>query len=256
MHLGSILSAREHALRKAHEDDALMRVKDTLNTIFVQSTGSQGGDIHKVFTLVEKDSNNCDTVIFISNLRFDLALHTLVCDGYVLPLTKKLLSTIEAPFLKLVNARVMWNIGVSKVEITAWKRLLPALVERCRSWKHTETCEYIVQGKVPLSDEMERDPLCGCGKGKDVEGMTKVAQWAPLAPFVVRVAFSPLFAVSYLEMVGKDPAAGKCFVCRGKGKPKMMKCTACGKVRYCSKECQRKDWKAHKPRCKQVVVKV
>ncbi|KAJ7658957.1 hypothetical protein B0H17DRAFT_343517 [Mycena rosella] len=255
-HLGSMMSAREYALRKAREDDALMRVKDTLNAIFVESTGSQGGDVKRVFTLVETESNNCDTVLFISDLRFDLPSHTVVCDGYVLPLTREILSKIERPFGKLVQEKVMSNIPVSKVEIGAWKRLLPALVERCRSWKHADRCEYVVQGRVPLSDEMERDPLCGCGKGKDIEGMRKVAQWAKLAPFTVRVALSPLFAVSYLEKVGRDPAAGRCFVCRGKGKPKMMKCTACGRVRYCSTECQRKDWKAHKPKCKQAVVKV
>ncbi|KAJ7139017.1 hypothetical protein C8R44DRAFT_837632 [Mycena epipterygia] len=249
-HLASMMSAREYALRKAHEDDALMRVKDTVNTIFVESCGAQGGEVKRVFALVDKESNNCDTVL-ISTLRFDLPLHTVVCDGYVLPLTKKRLAQIEAPFGKLVQEKTMRSIGVSKVEISAWKRLLPALVERCRSWKHAETCEYLDHG-VPLSDEMERDPLCSCGKGKDVGGMTKVAQWAALAPFAARVAFPPLFAVSYLEKVGRDPAAGRCFVCRGKGKPKMMKC-ACGKVRYCSKECQRKDWKAHKPKCMQAV---
>ncbi|KAJ6569417.1 hypothetical protein B0H19DRAFT_1209387 [Mycena capillaripes] len=247
-HLGSMMSAREYALRKAHENDALMHVKDTLNTIFVQSSGAQGEGVHRVFNLVEQDSNNCDTVIFISNHRFDLASHTFVCDGYVLPLTKKLLSNIQNPFNKLVQSNTMRSIGTSKIEIDAWKRLLPALVERCRSWKHTERCEYIVQGRVPLSVEMECDPLCSCGKGKDAEGMHKVTEWAKLAPFAVRIAFSPLFAVSYLEKVGRDPAAGRCFVCRGKGKPKMMKC-GCGKVRYCSKECQRKDWKAHKPKC-------
>ncbi|KAJ6567596.1 hypothetical protein DFH09DRAFT_1468983 [Mycena vulgaris] len=255
-HVGSMMSARELALRKAHEDDALMRVKETLHAIFVLSTGSQGGDMKRVFSLVDKESNNSDTVLFISDLRFDLPSHTVVCDGYVLPLTRAILRRIEAPFGKLVQARVMGSIAVSKVELNAWKKLLPALVERCRSWKHKETCEYIVQGKIPLSDEIERDPLCGCGRGKDVEGMNKVALWAKLAPFAVRIAFSPLFAVSYLEKVGRDPAAGRCFVCRGKGKPKMMKCTACGKVRYCSKDCQRKDWKAHKPKCKQPVVKV
>ncbi|KAF7340259.1 hypothetical protein MVEN_01944800 [Mycena venus] len=252
-----MMSAREHALRKAHEDDALMRVKDTLNTIFVQSTGAQGGDVHRVFNLVEKDSNNCDTVIFISNLRYDLPSHTVICDGYVLPLTKKLLDNIQNPFGKLVQTNTMRSIPASKVEIEAWKRLLPALVERCRSWTHTEKCEYALQGRVPLSVEMERDPLCSCGKGEDVDGMHRVAEWTKLAPFAVRVAFSPLFAVSYLEKVGRDPAAGRCFVCRGKGKPKMMKC-ACGKVRYCSKDCQRKDWKAHKPKCNfnQAVVNV
>ncbi|KAJ7489556.1 hypothetical protein FB451DRAFT_1553345 [Mycena latifolia] len=255
-HLASMMSTREYALRKSHEDDALMRVKDTLNSIFVESTGAQGGDVRRVFCLADKESNNCDTVLFVSDLRFDLSSHTVVCDGYVLPLTKKILSKIGVPFGKLVNEKVMRNIAVSKVEIKAWKRLLPTLVERCRSWKHGNNCEYVAQGNVPLSDEMERDPLCGCGKGKDVEGMTKVALWAKLAPFAVRVAFSPLFAVSYLEKIGRDPAAGRCFVCRGKGKPKMMKCTACGRVRYCSKDCQRKDWKAHKPQCKQAVVKV
>jgi len=203
--------------------------------------------------LFDKESNNCDTILFISDLKFDLSSHTIVCDGYVLPLTKRLLSTIEVPFSKLISS--MWNISIPKVEINAWKRLMPALVERCRSWKHNDTCEYVAQGRVPLSDEMECDPLCSCGKGKDVEGMLKVPQWSKLAPFAVRVAFSPLFAVSYLEKVGRDPAAGRCFVCRGKGKPKMMKC-ACAKVRYCSKECQKKDWKAHKAKCKQAVVNV
>ncbi|KAJ7171688.1 hypothetical protein C8R43DRAFT_22063 [Mycena crocata] len=253
-HLGSMLSAREIALRKAHEDDALMRVKQTLAAIFVLASGAQGGDVKRVFSLSDKEAENSDTVIFISDLRFDLPAHTVVCDGYVLPLTRRLLSNIEGPFGKLVGSKVMHNFGVSRTEsLNAWKRLMPALVERCRSWKHTETCEYVLEGKVPLSDEMERDPLCSCGKGKDVEGMRKVPQWAKLAPFAVRVAFSPLFAVSYLERIGRDPAAGRCFVCRGKGKPRMMKCS-CGKVRYCSKECQKKDWKAHKPKCKQAVV--
>ncbi|KAJ6456177.1 hypothetical protein C8R45DRAFT_881019 [Mycena sanguinolenta] len=247
-HLGSMLSTREHALRKAHEDDALMRVKDTLNTIFVGSSGAQGGDVARVFNLVEKDSNNCDTVIFISNHRFDLSSHTVVCDGYVLPLTRRLLMKIQNPFNKLVQTNTMRSIGATMVEIEAWKGLLPALVERCRSWTHSDKCEYISQGKVPLSIEMERDPLCSCGKGEDVGGMHEIAEWAKLAPYAVRVAFPPLFAVSYLERVGRDPLAGRCFVCLGKGKPKMKKC-ACGKVRYCSEDCQRKDWKAHKPKC-------
>ncbi|KAJ7083693.1 hypothetical protein B0H15DRAFT_911711 [Mycena belliarum] len=255
MHLGSMMSTREYALRKAHEDDAMMRVKDTLNSIFVQSTGAQGGAVKRVFNLIDKETNNCDTILFISELRFDLASHTVVCDGYVLPLTRKMLPKIETPLGKLEQEKLIRTIPMSKVEINAWKRLLPALAERCRLWKHGDNCEYLMQGKIPLSDEMEQDPLCGCGKGKDVEPMSKVAAWAKFAPFAVRVALSPLFAVSYLEKIGRDPAAGRCFVCRGKGKPKMMKCTACAKVRYCSKECQRKDWKAHKPRCKQAVMK-
>ena len=42
--------------------------------------------------------------------------------------------------------------------------------------------------------------------------------------------------------------------CKGCGEKeskerKLMKCTACRKVAYCSKECQLKDWKLHKPLC-------
>ncbi|KAJ7356563.1 hypothetical protein DFH08DRAFT_1047221, partial [Mycena albidolilacea] len=244
-HLGSMLSAREHALRIAYEDDALMRVKDSLHTIFVLASGVQG-EVCRVFRLAEKESKNSDTIIFISNLRFDLSSDTVVCDGYVVPLTRKLFAKIQGPISKLVES--MMTIPASEVAIDAWKRLLPPLVERCRSWTHAESCEYISQGRVPLSVEMECDPLCSCGKGKDVDGMRKKAEWATLAQYAVRVAFSPLFAVSYLERVGRDPAAGRCFVCRGKGKPKMKQC-ACGKVRYCSGDCQRKDWKAHKVKC-------
>ncbi|KAK7050673.1 MYND-type domain-containing protein [Favolaschia claudopus] len=34
------------------------------------------------------------------------------------------------------------------------------------------------------------------------------------------------------------------------GKPAINRCSACKLSSYCSKECQRADWKSHKPRCK------
>ncbi|TFK33607.1 hypothetical protein BDQ12DRAFT_614957, partial [Crucibulum laeve] len=89
-----------------------------------------------------------------------------------------------------------------------------------------------------------------CGRGNDVEGMLAVPLWRNLAPYVTRVALSPLFAVSYLEAVGRDPDARKCSVCRRKGKPRVKECTGCRKVRYCSPECQKSDWKTHKAKCK------
>ncbi|KAJ7792569.1 hypothetical protein B0H14DRAFT_3562782, partial [Mycena olivaceomarginata] len=192
-HLRSMLSAHEHAIRIAHEDDVLMHVKDSLTTIFVLASGVQG-EVCRVFRLAEKESNNSDTIIFISNLRFDLSSDTVVCDGYVVPLTRKLVAKIQGPISKLVESMI--TIPASKVANDAWKRLLPPLVEHCRSWTHAESCEYISQGRVPLSVEMECDPLCSCGKGKDVDGMRKKAEWATLAQYAVPVAFSPLFAVS------------------------------------------------------------
>ncbi|EGO03805.1 hypothetical protein SERLA73DRAFT_158294 [Serpula lacrymans var. lacrymans S7.3] len=233
-HVGSMLSSRERSNRKKHRSDALMF----------------GGPPRRLFALRDEATNNCDTIFFISELRYDLASHTVICDGYVLPLTHELLIKIEKPFAKLVFEGNMGNVRVFEGEMQTWKQLIPAFVERCRSWSHGENCEYKAQGKIPLTEDMEKNPLCSCGRGKDVEGMNKVNMWKPLAPYVTRIALSPLFAVSYLETVGRDPAAYRCFVCRGKGKPKLKMCTVCKKVRYCSSGCQKKDWKIHKLRCK------
>jgi hypothetical protein len=145
---------------------------------------------------------------------------------------------IESSLSKIVwdKNNDMMHVNVYEGEMKAWKQLLPALVKRCRSWQHGDNCEYQSLGKIPLADVMEQDPLCNCGRGQDTEGMTRVAMWSRFAPYVTRVALSPLFAVSYLETIGRDPAAHRCLVCRGKGKPRLMAC-ACKKVRYCSKVC-------------------
>ncbi|KDR75856.1 hypothetical protein GALMADRAFT_122208 [Galerina marginata CBS 339.88] len=250
-HVGSMMSARERSLRKKHQVDTLMFVKDTLHSIFVRAAGTQGGSVQRLFALQDKKTKNCDTIFFIDDLRFDLAFHTMICDGYVLPLTKRLLIEIGEPFMKLVHQGGMVNIAALEGEMRAWKQLLPAFVERCRSsWVHGPNCEYRDQGSIPLTQGMEADPLCSCGRGKEAEGMLKVGLWKKFAPYVTRIALSPLFAVSYLETVGRDPDAHKCSVCRGRGKPKLKACAGCKKVRYCSPECQKKDWKAHKPKCK------
>ena len=250
-HVGSMMSSRERTLRKKHKTDPLMLVKDTIHAIFVRSSGIQGGPPMRVFSLRDSATNNCDTILFISDLRYDLHSHTMVCDGYVLPLTHNLLLKIEKPFGELVCRSDLLSTRVEEGEVQEWKRLLPAFAERCRtSWTHTDQCEYALEGNIPRSELMEFDPLCSCGRGKDVEGMLKVDAWRPLAPYVTRIALSPLFAVSYLETVLRDPSAHRCSVCRGKGKPKIMTCSRCQKVRYCQKECQKRDWDAHKKNCK------
>ncbi|KAJ7588498.1 hypothetical protein C8J56DRAFT_1164384 [Mycena floridula] len=248
-HLALAMSARERSLRKKHDVDTLMFVKDSLHAILVHSSGIQSEGTRRLFALRDKGTNNCDTILFISDLRYDVDSHTIVGDGYVLPLTTIFIARNDKAFTKLVHTGGLTNIEIDEGEMIAWKHLLSAFTERCRTWTHGLNCEYRASGNIPLTEKMEIVPLCSCGRGKDVEGMSKVDLWRPFAPYVTRMALSPLFAVSYLERVIRDPASRRCHVCRARGKPKLQQCITCKKVRYCSRECQKKDWNKHKVKC-------
>lgn len=102
---------------------------------------------------------------------------------------------------------------------------------------------------------------------KDFE---RVREWRAFAPFVTRCLFTPVFpvpwmesilpldldkhrsAISKLESESLEKEKG-CYVCNAKEAKsggKLMICTGCRKVTYCSQECQKKDWKQHKIICK------
>lgn len=128
-----------------------------------------------------------------------------------------------------------------------------------------------------------QNPLCLCGVGIGTEVLPKAFE--RVAPYLTRAAFSPLFSVPYLEEMPDDPegdpfmdmdmgwpsswedatrgmpphpwnadigkmdAVGKGYRCRACGKEGSMACSRCKRVRYCSKECQRADWRDHKKAC-------
>ncbi|KAJ7477945.1 hypothetical protein B0H11DRAFT_1284585 [Mycena galericulata] len=132
-----------------------------------------------------------------------------LANGFVLPMNVQRLKKMAKGFGKLVPK--MPNISLEPGEIMSWKQLLPVLVERCRTWTHLESCQYAVEGRIPLATEMETIPLCACGEGKDVQRMHNVALWKPLAKYCTRFALSPLFGVSYLETIGRMDR--RCCVC-------------------------------------------
>ncbi|KAF7363883.1 hypothetical protein MSAN_01046300 [Mycena sanguinolenta] len=247
VHVVAAFSEREARTRKDKGTDTMMFVKDTIHSIIVQASGIQpkGSSPHRIFTLLNKATNNCDTVFLVDQLRFDLSAHTIVCDGFVLPLTfERMIEMImidEQNLAKLLSqAR---RIPMEPGEAKSWKQLLPVLVERCRTWKHRDSCQYASEGRVPLTTEMEAIPLCACGEGQDVQRMHDVPLWKPFAKYCTRIALSPLFAVSYVENVGgKDRS---CCVCRTKVP---FRCPKCKKDRYCSTVCQKKDWDRHRQR--------
>ena len=259
-HLAYTLTDREVALRERDiRTDTLTNVKTTIHGILVCATGMRQKRVRN-FGLSVK--GNIDTVIFVPTLRFDLASHTFVADAYVLPLNWDRLRKAEKTLGVIIGelARVeLWGD-----EVAAWKRLMPALAERCRTWKHGPNCEFLAKKSIPLSLEHENDPLCSCGKGKDISAaFMKEKKWASAAPFVTRIAIGPIFGVPYIEDVGGfmdtvmrgigeevKKSRDMCARCGGSGKPKLLVCSGCKSISYCSADCQKEDWKNHKPTCK------
>ncbi|KAH8799252.1 hypothetical protein DL96DRAFT_1824384 [Flagelloscypha sp. PMI_526] len=249
LHLGVAFSKRELKTRKnrSTQSDALIYVKESIYQIMICATGlsSQSTSSQHIFCLTDKATSNFDTVIFVDQIRYDLSAHTIVCDAYVLPLTRKLRLKIDKNLDRAIYGWVKPDfVQLGKGEIASWKRLLPVLAERCRSWKHQSTCEYIQKDGsllVPLSDKVEEKPLCSCGEAQDVAALERAPNWKSLAKYCTRIALSPIFGVSYLEKITRTDR--RCTVCRARAK---MICPECKKDRYCGKPCQKKDWKRHK----------
>ncbi|KAK0443908.1 uncharacterized protein EV420DRAFT_1575331 [Desarmillaria tabescens] len=224
-HISLIFSERECRLRDlsaAQRDDALLAIKDTFFTLYT--------DLPQI-------------VIFLRHLRLDLASHTVVIDCFVLPITKRVDWALE-----VLNRKPMLIIKTHSAEIKAWKQMLPAITERCRTWSHTDNCEYLTR-RIPVSLEDFETPLCSCGLGHGVGSYFKDAGLdKKFCNYVTTAAISPLFALSFLESMGRSQircAAQDC----GK-KEGLRLCARCRTVSYCSALCQKSDWKRHKVVCK------
>ena len=252
------MTDRELALKERDiRTSTLKNVKGTIYTILGSAAGVQQHR-SRVFGLSVK--GNVDTIIFVPTLRHDLASHTLVADAYVLPLNQDLLRKVEKTLAAIVGE--ILRVELWGDEVAAWKQFLPALAERCRMWKHGPNCEFLAKKSIPLSLEHGNDPLCSCGKGKDVSAaFLEENTWESAAPFVTRIAIGPIFGIPYAESVGgikdkvvqqleKEERGDKCARCGGPGKSKLLVCGACKSISYCSAGCQREDWKKHRLGCK------
>ncbi|KAF8554137.1 hypothetical protein OG21DRAFT_1509285 [Imleria badia] len=250
-HVTLMFSHRERDLREKESpspDDTFVNLKDSLHSLLLYAAGVQGR-VPPFFVLQNMSTGQRLALIFVADLRLDVGSHTVVTDSWVVPGT----TTVQEKLTRLNIAGVV-TIKIDPDESEAWRYLLPLLVERCRTWTHRPSCEYLTQGTIPLSPDAgadpEKSPFCSCGVGVGTE--TFPQRFKSLAPYATRVAISPLFAVPYLEKVGMPSDAPtdqvRCRAC-GKQGGSLSVCAKCKTVRYCSKECQVKDWKDHKKNC-------
>lgn len=275
LHLGFCLSHQERQFQKSavppEQCSPSMNFKMSIGNTFLMYA-EVGTKIH---VLQDSASSDLFAIILLSSIRFDLSSATIIGDAAIVfgePSTKDLI-------YQCLKGAAAATTKIFGDEVLLWNQALPVFAERCRQWQHLPTCEYIQHGRVPLSLERGKIPLCSCGKGKNLGPIFESGRWKPLARHATRIAFTPIFPVTYLEDVteealkgslsgGKglrsittpslpssgdiswDKASGGCERCGKAGKPKLLNCSACQSVKYCSRDCQMADWKRHKPRCK------
>ena len=147
-------------------------------------------------------------------------------------------------------------------EFRWWTEFFQASVERARQWSHSSDC---YAKEAPQLAYWLDSILCSCGEGKVSAEFKANTQWSKYAPFVTRLAMSPIFPVPYINPVGailddyfpdknRDNTltaagvSGKCLLCKTTPE-KLKKCGRCRVAEYCSRECQTKDWPRHKNEC-------
>ncbi len=253
--------------------------KDSLFSIFMLSSGLQDGQTG-LFTLHNSDKGGVQMLIFISALRLDGAHGSVVADAAVLPLTFDLLKHSKLKeFLALAQRFSICNLNVDDEEMTLWKKTVPALAERCRTWMHTEKCEYKEAGaSIPLSLEHGKPVLCSCGIGKLPDQFIAMPEWEQAARYATRIAISPVYSFPFVEdvfhknllessdalsaaalstQVGQlesmksiqTDGCRSCSAREARGGGALKKCRRCLEAKYCSAECQKKDWRKHKNEC-------
>lgn len=263
-HTSLMFSTRERTLRETsvHQDngihsDVRLNFKESLFTIFMRFSGLQGGRCG-TFMLQDPTRGRPSVMIIGFRLRLDLANRTVALDAAVVPLAQIPVARVRA-FLEVFPANSS-TISVDEDEMKLWALNIPAYAERCRKWSHSPSCEYRSGSSIPISVDCNGSLLCSCGKGRfPSDFLSKTPGWGIISKHATRIAITPSFSVPYVEGICglnlDDSAISDVNACENCGKKKradgkaLFRCGKCRKAMYCSAECQRAKWTAHKPAC-------
>ena len=236
----AMLSARER-----NTSTGLSLFKSSLSSILGQLGSS------RIFEISVSAEQRAPLKFFVTGLFYDDTMDTVVIEAHVLVMTPRIIETHGREIDMLCKNSIKEAVGEEGIKF--WRAMLPGMAERCRDWKHKDTCEYMRD--IPDHLEREQSPICSCGMDMLALELLATKMSLQLLSCLTRVAISPLYAAPYVEETGADigrKSAGatntseSCRICNKKGS---RKCARCMEARYCSKECQVNDWKVHKKTC-------
>ncbi|OAL70018.1 hypothetical protein A7D00_5547 [Trichophyton violaceum] len=180
--------------------DVRVTFKNTLFSLFGYLSGVGAKAQITAFGLDSETSGGVNIIVLMSSLRLESANQSMVIDAAVIPLTIDLVMEMYSSLQGLTN-RGMKTLKISDNELRLWKHVLPAFVDRCRTWKHLPSCEYMSTGKIPLSADWAQPILCSCGEGKFPNGyeIQGFPEWKHIKKYATRVAISPCYWVPFLD---------------------------------------------------------
>ncbi|TFB07374.1 hypothetical protein CCMA1212_000313 [Trichoderma ghanense] len=180
--------------------DVRAKFTETLSAMFRACSGTRKSQTC-IFSLSGRRRGDIQAMIFASAVRLDGDTASVVLDAAILALTSRFLTTGEsAEFLKEMKLLDVLALKVDDEEMALWKKTIPSLIERCRTWNHRPSCEYTKQGAtVPLSLEPERPWICSCGNGRMPDDFIAVPLWDVAAKHAVRIAISPMYYAPRVE---------------------------------------------------------
>ncbi|KAK1041061.1 hypothetical protein LTR74_018643, partial [Friedmanniomyces endolithicus] len=143
--LGMTLSEAKHKTRQnpsavTDSTRVLLELKESLAAIMLTfiGQGNKAKDVTRRYSAfrLAKD-NDSDLLIFANSLRHDRDSGSVCLDAYVVPLTDNRIRQLASALRRAVSEQHLMSIRLSEDESVLWKRLIPALIERCRlRWSH------------------------------------------------------------------------------------------------------------------------
>lgn len=299
IHVNASLDKNHEGIIQDDSDKLDMRLsyRNALSVLFAHFSGTMKR--FPMYGIADSAVGRVDLLIVGSSVCLDVANQGIYLDAAAIPITRHLAQS--NPYVLQSIADKVLDIDVNGAGLEQWKYVLPAFTERCRTWKHKPTCEYIKAGKVPHTTEPAADFLCSCGRGNFPAGfISGLPEWGQLSKLAVRVAISPCYVspfgwsaakaatratpgahkASNQSKTGDQPTSedlvravedcksrfgklslveGHCVACgatKSKKGGELDVCGRCHHAKYCSVECQQKDWKLwHKKICKALKVK-